>query len=472
MDNSKYLKIDSVSSCFCAAKWLQVTIYLQNGVNHSCHHPNTHRIPLELLSQNLNVFHNTPFKKEQQKMMLKGQRPSECSYCWNIEDKVGKYNSDRYIKSTDPWAYKFIDGIENGNNEEDVIPTYLEVSLGNECNFACSYCKADSSSRIHSELKQFGNYPTRADYGKLEWLESDNRLPLYSVEDNPYLPRFLEWFETIISKLEVFRVTGGEPLINSRFPKILEIIKSNSSQNLSFSVNSNLGIKQELVQKYCHEISKLIEFNKIKDDVTIFTSLESFGKQAEYIRHGLDINLFQKNVQYILEKTNFKIVFMVTYNILSIPKFNEFLEYLLALKKHFGASHTEGPRIVLDTSYLNSPNYMGVKYIGEDLLAMVKSSLDYIESNSSEDGVGFTKYEIEKFKRIYLWIRSIKKSNVIDEDEIQAKSDFVHFFDEYDKRKGLDLIKTFPELKKYYYECKLIIKEMRYFATQRVKQGI
>ena len=31
---------------FCLAKWTQVTIHLQTGMTHSCHHPSPHKIPL------------------------------------------------------------------------------------------------------------------------------------------------------------------------------------------------------------------------------------------------------------------------------------------------------------------------------------------------------------------------------------------------------------------------------------------
>jgi len=37
--------INNISPSFCTAKWLQTTLYLQNGYNHSCHHPSPHKIP-------------------------------------------------------------------------------------------------------------------------------------------------------------------------------------------------------------------------------------------------------------------------------------------------------------------------------------------------------------------------------------------------------------------------------------------
>ena len=62
---------------------------LQTGYNHSCHHPSPHKIPEEEVKANPAALHNSKFKKEQRAKMLKGIRPDECGYCWNIED-LGK----------------------------------------------------------------------------------------------------------------------------------------------------------------------------------------------------------------------------------------------------------------------------------------------------------------------------------------------------------------------------------------------
>ena len=58
-------KLDNVSSSFCLAKWYQVTIHLQNGHTHSCHHPGTHKVPLDELINNptaQNAYFGETFK--------------------------------------------------------------------------------------------------------------------------------------------------------------------------------------------------------------------------------------------------------------------------------------------------------------------------------------------------------------------------------------------------------------------------
>ena len=81
--------IDPISDSYCAAKWLNATIWLGNGQTTSCHHPLGHQIDAKELLTNPSAIHNTPHKKLMRKMMQEGQRPQECEYCWKIEDIRG-----------------------------------------------------------------------------------------------------------------------------------------------------------------------------------------------------------------------------------------------------------------------------------------------------------------------------------------------------------------------------------------------
>ena len=71
IDNPIYTKmrkdLNSVGCGMCLAKWTQVTMHLHLGHTHSCHHPSTHKIPLDELKVNPTALHNTKFKKEKRK---------------------------------------------------------------------------------------------------------------------------------------------------------------------------------------------------------------------------------------------------------------------------------------------------------------------------------------------------------------------------------------------------------------------
>ena len=107
MTKSKFLSSaedmkEQLGPALCLAKWKQVSLHLPTGLNNSCYHPPLHAIDSALLKDNPSALHNTEHKKAQRKIMLKQERPSECSYCWNMEDQ-GKL-SDRHYRSGEPWA--------------------------------------------------------------------------------------------------------------------------------------------------------------------------------------------------------------------------------------------------------------------------------------------------------------------------------------------------------------------------------
>jgi hypothetical protein len=95
----KLRKANSISPTFCFAKWHHSTIYLQLGQTHSCYHPPPHEIKLDEIALNSSALHNTEQKKQERKMMLAGEKPSGCQYCWNIESLGKDYKSDRHDRN-------------------------------------------------------------------------------------------------------------------------------------------------------------------------------------------------------------------------------------------------------------------------------------------------------------------------------------------------------------------------------------
>ena len=286
----------------CLAKWTQVTMHLQMGETHSCHHPSTHKIPLEELKRNPSALHNTKFKKQKRKEMLTGQRPSECDYCWNVEDNSDAF-SDRVYKSAEPWSLEHMQEITNSDWRADFNPRYVEVAFSNACNFKCSYCGPSYSSAWVQEAKKFGGYPTLDNFNNLEYLESVGKMPINHKDHNPYVEAFWKWWPDLYRDLHTFRITGGEPLMSPDTWKVLDYIidNPNPNKNLSLAINSNLGIPDKLVDRFIEKIKRITEEDKVREFI-VFTSCDSVGKQAEYIRDGLDYNRFKGNVEKIMEQ--------------------------------------------------------------------------------------------------------------------------------------------------------------------------
>lgn len=434
--NETKKKLDSISSSMCLAKWKQVTLHLGLGHTHSCHHPRTHKIPEKLLKQNPSVLHNTPYKKDQRRMMLEGVRPSECQYCWSCEDLNEDVYSDRIIKSNDFWAKDSFDEIIN-DPMKDINPSYVEVSFSNACNFKCSYCSPQFSSKWMEEINQFGGYDTTFQFNDEKWLDYHDRRPIPNNKPNPYIDAFWEWWPELYKNLKVFRITGGEPLLSKDTLKVLEYISNIENKNLCFSINTNACVPHSLWLNFLNQI-KIIENKRNIKNFELYASIDTWGTQAEYIRHGLNFNKFEENILNYLINTNYDLTFMVTFNILSVFSFKKLLEWVSKLKEVYGQ------RIKIDTSYLRNPVHQNVQMSGDFFDEFYDDIENYIFINDN-----FMDWEKDKIYRIRLYKDSDKK-DILEKD---AWKDFIVFFNEHDKRRETSLLDTFPEIQKFYDFC-------------------
>ncbi len=432
--------MNKASSGFCLAKWTQVTLDLVHGTNHSCHHPKRHLIELDEIAQDPAALHNTIYKKEVRAQMLTGKRPEECLYCWNIEDTPGEHYSDRVIKSSDPWSLPHFKEVLAAAETENYNPHYLEVMFDKACNFACSYCLADISSSVQREMDEHGPYSLFYHHHREN--DSQWKRDLSAYEENPFVQAFWKWLPAIWKDLHTLRVTGGEPLLSKHTFKLLDYIIAHPHKDLTFAINSNLGMDDQRLGKYFHLIKQINEQGHLKSN-ELYVSIDTVGEQAEYIREGLDYNKFMKNLKHVLELGACdRVVLMVTFNLLSVPRFKELLEVVGQLK----AQH---PELILDLSYLREPEYLRANLLPPIWSEEVKQCLLFMK----EQGEIFSEHEVNKLDRIYQWM----KAPLEGEQKLLAqkmRADFFVFVNEYDRRQGKDFLQTFSELKSFYIDCK------------------
>jgi organic radical activating enzyme len=450
-------KLDGVGCGFCLAKWTQVTLHLQMGQTHSCHHPSPHHVPLHELNLDPSALHNTSYKKNQRKLMLEGEKPKECDYCWNVEENSNAF-SDRVYKSSEPWSAPFFDEIKNLSWRENYNPKYVEVAFSNQCNFKCSYCGPSFSSQWIQEIEQHGGYPTTTMFNNLEYLKGRNMIPYKHSEVNPYVESFWKWWPDLYKDLHTFRITGGEPLLSKDTFKVLDYILDNPNPNrkLNLSINSNLCIPNKLFDEFVVKIKKIIDENRI-NEIIVFTSADTWGEQAEYIRNGMVFNLWWDRINLLLnEIPTLTVIIMSTYNALSLPNYETLIKNVYKLKEEYHNPYRYyGSSIILDSSYLRWPQHQTVKILDQSWAPVVKKQaqlMDFYEQiRVGLDGFGFTDIEISKVNRIYDWMMLKEDDNIIDTN----RRDFKLFVDEHDKRRGTNFIKTFPEFEEFYNKIKL-----------------
>lgn len=409
-----------------------------HGTTHSCHHPERHKIPLDELRQDPSALHNTKYKMQQRKKMLEGERPPECEYCWKIEDTKGAKATDRFIKSLDDWAYPRLKEVTQHPWDQPIQPSYVELMLDNICNFNCSYCFADISTSIAKEMKSFGALKVKNNSHRRE--RDDTFSP---SAENPFVKAFWEWLPDLLPTLKVLRLTGGEPLLSQYTAKILNYIEQHSNNQLTLAVNTNLTVPAKIMERFCKRVEDL-KAKKVLKSFELYTSIDTYGFQAEFIRNGLNYERYIQNLELMAQRfPNEQIVLMCTYNILCIPQFDLFLEQIYELKRLY-------PKIVLDISYLKEPEYLRASLADEQMLKKCFNDLKLMQSLSKESrGVGYTKYEIQKYERICHWISHSEPKK----DLYYHRGDFSSFVRDYSNRIGRDFHEIFPQLKSFYQKC-------------------
>jgi organic radical activating enzyme len=438
---------DVLGPAKCYAKWQQVSLHLTNGMTNSCYHPPLHKIDANSLIDNPSALHNTAHKKEQRKLMLRNERPTECQYCWNMED-LG-HLSDRHYRSGEPWAQIDLNSL---TGDEDVTPSYVEVNFSNVCNLACSYCSPQFSSTWMEDAQRHGPFNTSSPHNDPAFFVGSRR-PIPLREHNPYLDAFWKWWPELYPKLRHFRMTGGEPLLDKNTYRVFDYVLAMPHPELHIDVTSNFSVPGEVFFKYLDYVKRLCNTNI--EHFMQYVSIDTGDwDQAAYIRRELKPSMFLAAVNTYLTEVPSKnsLTFIVTLNNLSVAGLDQLLDYILELRSRF--SHTY-QRIWFDTPVLRNPRWQSLQILPASYQRRMEQHIDFMRQNLMPEGsfVGFKDYEIQRMERALAWMKEPQEP----EEVKQARADFYNFFSEYSKRMDMPLdhlIEIFPSMTTFWNECR------------------
>jgi len=448
-DQSKFMSTaeqmrDQLGPALCLAKWKQVSLHLTTGHTNSCYHPPLHKIELSDIERDPSGIHNTAHKKSQRVIMLQNQRPSECQYCWNMED-LGEL-SDRHYRSGEPWAAVDFERIKNASgDEDDIIPSYVEVNFNNACNLKCSYCSPQFSSSWGDEVQRHGAYPTATPHNAPEHFTGSRRV-IPAREHNPYVEAFWSWWPKLYPHLRHFRMTGGEPLMDKNTYRVFDYVLAAPHPELHLNVTSNFSVEDSLFEKYLDYCKRLCNTNI--EHFMQYVSLDSGnGFQAEYIRHGMDSQRVVSNVNRYLHEVPSRnsLTFIITMNNLSVTGFQEYMEWILRLRENYSKTYQ---RVWFDTPVLRQPAWQSLQILPESYAQKLEQCADWMATQVTTDLHGFRDYEVQRLRRDIAWMREGQKI-----DHRQDRADFYRFFSEHDRRRGTDFLQAFPEMRAWWAEC-------------------
>jgi pyruvate-formate lyase-activating enzyme len=431
--------LDPISASFCAAKWYNATIWLGSGMTTSCHHPPAHYVPVEAVEANPRALHNTPEKKQDRAQMQRGERPPGCEYCWKIEDMDRNAISDRVYKSR-IYPIEVLHEASGLPTHEDTNLRTLEISFDRTCQLACSYCNPAFSSTWVKDIRTNGPYRDLVSDGRNHFTHDHASAQKYRFgEVNPYVEAFFRWWETDLHKtLTELRITGGEPLMSGYTWKLIDWFRQNRGKSKTqLAINSNLAMDVEKIQELLDATEGI--------ELDIYTSNESMGPHAKYIRDGLDYEIWAENMEYLMRTKKIRVLHvMCTINALCLESLPEFLTHLMLWKQEYGANF---PNFTLNI--LRFPSFQSPLVLPDDIRMQHRDRLQAWLRHWNNDAM-LHEHERNHVQRLIDYLDVVKTPHSDAFDMPKLHNDFKKFYQQYDQRRNKDFALTFPNLSNWY----------------------
>ena len=431
--------LDPKSASFCGAKWYNATIWLGSGMTTSCHHPPAHKVDVQEVKVNPKALHNSLQKKDDRKKMLAGERPAGCEYCWKIEDMGRDAVSDRVYKSRIFPTEALIEASAM-DPDADVNLRTLEISFDRTCQLACSYCNPAFSSTWVRDIHRNGPYRDLVSDGRNHFTHEHTSAQLYTINDeNPYITAFFEWWERDLHRtLDELRVTGGEPLMSGYTWQLVDWFKNNPGRSRTrLAINSNLSMEWATIQRLL-DLCEGVELD-------LYTSNESMGAHAEYIRDGLVWQTWIDNMTAIMRSKQTRALHvMCTINALCLESLPEFLTLLLEWKSRWGA---DMPSFTLNI--LRFPSFQSPLVLPDKIRMKHRNRLQQWLDIWWNHAM-LQEHERNHVQRLIDYLDVVKTPHSDAFEITTLHRDFGNFYRQYDQRRDKCFTDTFNGLSSWY----------------------
>jgi hypothetical protein len=220
--------------------------------------------------------------------------------------------------------------------------------------------------------------------------------------------------------------------------KLLDWFKNNRGKSKTkLAINSNLGAQVD--------IDRL--FDSVDAPIDLYTSNESVGTHAEYIRDGLAWNDWVNTVELICD--NFAetklhgLHIMCTINALCLESLTEFLDCMVEWKKCYGKNF---PNFTLNI--LRFPSFQSPLVLPDEIRTKHKRNLEsWLTANISE---WLHEHEINHVQRLIDYLDVVKTPHAGAAEQEVLQQDFKKFYEQYDQRRNKNFVTTFSNLQEWY----------------------
>jgi len=225
------------------------------------------------------------------KIFLKGQSPPACQGCFNLEKLGGES-----LRTHSNREYTF---------DRQLKVKKLDLRFSNICNFRCRTCNQNESTSWYNE------------YNTLHSNKLTKPLLPFNDED-----KFWKHIETVIPDLESVYILGGEPLLDPRHYKFLDLLLKYSKNNIKILYSTNLStltLGEKSVLKYWKKFT----------NINLLLSYDAHGELGELIRKGMFWDQTQRNHRLIQKEKNINYMITPTISNLNIFSITEFITHLV-----------------------------------------------------------------------------------------------------------------------------------------------
>jgi hypothetical protein len=211
--------------------------------------------------------------------------------------------------------------------------------------------------------------------------------------------------------------------------KLIDWFRDNQGRSKTrLAINSNLGPQTD--------VYRLID-STAGLNVEIYTSMEAVGKQAEYIRDGLDYPLWRQNVLALLD-AGITVHVMATINALCLTTLPQLLNELVEWKKTYGKE-----KINFTLNILRFPSFQSPLVLPGYLREIFQS--DLINWLVDHRGSSYLhEHEINHTQRLIDYLDVVKTPHSDAFEMPKLLNDFKTFYAQYDQRRQKNLKTTFP----------------------------
>lgn len=385
---------------FCILPWIHLYVTPSNDVFPCCY--GTMDQPVgNLLDNDLNDIVNSDGMKSMRRDMLAARPISQCRRCYKAEAagfrSMRQNSNKKFHRYRDQCAATRDDG-----HLDDVALRYLDVRFSNICNLKCRFCWHGFSSSWYEDYRLL-----HPDYDQKRILKAGR-------SDDHLWTQIAGHLDTV----DDIYFAGGEPLLMQEHYRILQHLDAAGRYNVGLSYTTNLSVLH-------YKDLAVTDFWKKFNGVWVGISLDGFGKRGEYIRKGLDWDVFVTNLEKVRrECPDVVLRANLTINILNIFD-------LISIYNRFGTDDLFND-IRLTINFLDHPEAYCVQVLPAHVKAELSAEfLDYADRVSRNE-------DRDNIRAIVAFMNASEKADLLP--------DFFAQTDRLDRLRGESIDEVIPEI--------------------------